>query len=159
MKAAYREDNQHNHERTLRDRARFRLFVLGEEKQGAQAKMLDIKPDEYVVHCFREEKTAGFAVVRLIIDPSEKVFVKEVEQKEGRKCKAIDDRRYDGIAERDYNHLSHCGEESTPRRCVRRILDLVHRAWRRSKESHFDIIHHQRPNLKEAASRSGKTLK
>jgi hypothetical protein len=46
MNGTYREDNQHNHERTLRDCARFRLFVLGEEKQGAQAKLLDIKPHE-----------------------------------------------------------------------------------------------------------------
>jgi hypothetical protein len=56
-----------------------------------------------VVHCFREEKTAGFAGGRLTIDPSEKVFVQEVEQEEGRECKAIDDRRYDGIGERDYS--------------------------------------------------------
>ena len=95
----------------------------------------------------------------MIIDPSEEVFVKEVEQKEGRKRKAIDDRSYDGIAERDYNQLGHCGEESTPCGCAGRILDLVHRAWCRSKESFFDIIHHQRPNLKKATSRSGKTLK
>ena len=56
-----------------------------------------------MVHCFREEKTAGFAGGRLIVDPSEKVFVQEVEQEEGCECKAIDDRRYDGIGERDYS--------------------------------------------------------
>jgi hypothetical protein len=54
-------------------------IVLGEEKQGAQAKLLDIKPNKYMVHRFREEEAAGFAGGRLIVDPGEKVFVKEVE--------------------------------------------------------------------------------
>jgi hypothetical protein len=34
LNGAYREDNQHNHERTLRDRAMRVLFVTDEEKQG-----------------------------------------------------------------------------------------------------------------------------
>ena len=139
---AYREDNQHNHERTLRDRAGLGLFVLGEEEQSAQANLLHIEPNEYMVNCFREEEPAGLAGRRLIVDPSEKVFVQEVEQKEGCKREAIDDRRYDGITERDCNQLGHCGEESTPFRCARRVLDVVHRAWGGCKESYFDIIHH-----------------
>jgi hypothetical protein len=121
--------------------------------------LLDIKPNEYMVYCFGEEEAAGVAGGGLIIDPGEKVFVEEVEQTEGCKREAIDDRRYDGIAERDYNQLSHCGEESTPFRYADRVLGLVHRAWGGSKESYVDIIHHQRPNLKEAASCSGETLK
>jgi hypothetical protein len=55
--------------------------------------------------------------------------------------------------------LSHCGEESTPLRCARRVLGLVHSAWGSGKEIYIDIIHHQRPNLKEAAGCSGETLK
>jgi hypothetical protein len=95
-----------------------------------------------MVNCSREEEPAGVAGGRLIIDPREKVFVQEVEHSEGGKREAIDDRRYDGIAERDYNQLSHCGEESTPFRCARRVLGLVHRAWGGSKESYLEIIHH-----------------
>ena len=79
------------------------LIVLGEEEQSAQAKLLDIKPNEYMVYRFREEEAAGFAGARLIVDPREKIFVHEVEQEEGRKREAVDDGRYDGIAERDYN--------------------------------------------------------
>ena len=112
-----------------------------------------------MVHSFREEEAAGFAGGRLIVDPGEKVFVQEVEEEEGRKCKAINDGRYDGIAERDYNQLSHCGEERAPFLRARRVFRLVHRARGGIKEYHFDIIHHQRPNLKEATSCPGKTLK
>jgi len=79
------------------------FIILGEEKQGAQAKLLDIKPNEYMVYSLGEEEAAGFAGGRLIVDPGEKVFVQEVEQAEGRKREAVDDGRNDGIAERDYN--------------------------------------------------------
>ena len=133
--------------------------VLGEEKQRAQAKLLDIKPNKYMVHSFREEKAAGFAGGRLIIDPGEKVFVQEVEQEEGRKREAADNGRYDGIGKRDYHQLGHLGEERAPFLRATRVLRLVHRASGGTKEDHFDIIHHQRPNLKEAAGCSGKTLK
>jgi hypothetical protein len=74
------------------------LIVFGEEKQGAQAKLLDIKPDEYMVHRFGEEEAASFAGGRLIVDPGEKVFVQQVEQEEGRKREAVNNGRYDGIA-------------------------------------------------------------
>ena len=112
-----------------------------------------------MVNCFREEEPAGVAGVRLIIDPSEKVFVQEIQQREGDKRDGIDDRRYDRIAQRDYNQLSHCGEESTPFGCARRVLGFVHRTWAGRKECLFDIVLHQRPNLKEAKGCSGKTLK
>ena len=135
------------------------FIVFGEEKQGAQAKLLNIEPNEYMVHCFREEEAAGFAGGRLIVDPGKKVFVQEVEQQEGRKRDAVDDRRYDGIAQRDYNKLSRSGKERAPFLRARRVLRFEHSARGGSKEGHFDIIHHQRPNLKEAAGRSGKTLK
>jgi hypothetical protein len=157
--AAYREDNQYNHKCTLRDRTWLMLIVLGEEKQGAQAELLDIKPNEYMVQRFREEEAAGFAGGRLIVDPSEKVFVQEVKQGEGRKREAVDDGRYDGISERDYNQLSRSGEERAPFLGATRVLRLVHRARGGIKEDHFHIIHHQRPNLKEAAGCSRKTLK
>jgi len=111
---AYREDDQHYHERTLRDRTRPILFVLGEKKQGAQAELLYIKPNEYVVDRPWEEESAGVAGGGLIIDPGEMVFVQEVEQKEGHKCETVDDRGYDGIAQRDYNQLSYLGEECAP---------------------------------------------
>jgi hypothetical protein len=104
------------------------LIVLGEEKQGAQAKLLDIKPDEYMVHSFREEEAAGFAGGGLIIDPCEKVFVQKVEQDEGPKRETVDDGRYDGIAERDYNQLSRLREERAPFLRATRVLRLVHRA-------------------------------
>ena len=135
------------------------LFVFGEEKQRTQANLLDIKPDEYMVHRFREEEATGFAGGRLIVDPGEKVFVQKVEQEEGRKSEAVDDGRYDGITERDYNQLSRSGEERPPFLRARRVLRLVHRARGGIKERHSDIIHHQRPNLKEAAGCYGKTLK
>ncbi len=112
-----------------------------------------------MVHRFREEEPAGFAGARLIIDPSKKVFVQEVEQEESRTCEAVDDRRYDGIAQRDYDQLGHRREERTPFRCDRRVLGLVHRARGGIKKDHLDIIHHQRPNLEEATACSGKTLK
>jgi hypothetical protein len=135
------------------------FIILGEEEQGAQANLLDIKPNEYVVYRFGEEEAAGFAGGRLIVDPGEKVFVQEVEQEEGRKREAVDDGRYDGIAERDYNQLSRSGEERAPFLRATRVLRLVHRARGGVQEDHLDIIHHQRPNLKEAAGCSGKTLK
>ena len=100
---AHCEDKQHKHEPTLIDRARATIFALREEEQGGQAKLLDIKPNKYMVNRFWEEKPAGVAGGRFIIDPSEKVFVQEIEQKEGSKREAIDDRRYDGIAKRDCN--------------------------------------------------------
>jgi hypothetical protein len=156
---AYREDDQYNQKCTLRDRTWVVPIVLGEEKQGAQAKLLDIKPNEYMVHRFREEEAAGFAGGRLIVDPGEKVFVQEVEQEEGRKREAVNDGRYDGIAERDHNQLSRSGEERAPFLRASRVLRLVHRARGGIKEDRFDIIHHQGPNLKKAASCSGKTLK
>jgi hypothetical protein len=78
-------------------------FVLEGEKHVAQKKLLDIKPDEHMVNCLREKEPASVARGRLIIDPSEKVFVQEVEQSEGCKRKAIDDRSYDGIRERDHS--------------------------------------------------------
>ena len=171
---AYREDNQHNQERTLSERARPWVFYhnrfgraivhhdfdLGEEKKpGAQAKLLDIEPNKYMVDCFREEEPAGVAGGRLIVDPSEKVFVQQIEQKEGDKREAIDDRSYDRIAQRDNNQLGYCGEESTPCRCAGQVLGLVHRARGERKESLFDIIHHQRPNLKESKGCPGKPLK
>jgi hypothetical protein len=40
-----------------------------------------------------------------------------------------------------------------------RVLGLIHRAWCRSKQGDFDVVHYQRSNLKEAARCSGKTLK
>lgn len=135
------------------------LIVLGEEKQGAQAKLLDIKPDEDMVHRFREEEAAGFTGRRLVINPGEKVFVHQVEQEEGPKREAVNNGRYDGIAERDYNQLSRSREERAPFFRARRVLRLVHRARGGTKECHFDMIHHQRSNLKEAVGCSGKALK
>ena len=130
---AYRKDNEHNQERTLRSRARPSVELVawnGEEKKpGAQAKLLDIKPNKYMVNCFREEKPAGVAGGRLIIDPSEKVLVQEIQQEEGYKRETVDDRGYDRRAQRGYNQLSYCWEERTPCRCARRVLGLVHRAW------------------------------
>ena len=135
------------------------LYVLGEEKQCTQAKLLDIKPNEYMVQRFREEEAAGFARGRLIVDPGEKVFVQEVDQEEAGKREAVDDGRYDRIAERDYDQLSRYWEERAPFSRARSVLRLVHRAWGGIKEHHFGIIHHQRHNLKEAAGCYGKTLK
>ena len=112
-----------------------------------------------MVHRFREKEAAGFARGRLIIDPGEKIFVQEVEQDEGSKRNAVDERRYDGIHESDYNKLSHSGKEGAPFLRARRVLRVVHRARGGIEEYRFDIIHHQRPNLKESAGRSGKTLK
>jgi hypothetical protein len=134
-------------------------FVLGKEKQCTQAKLLDIKPNEYMVQRFREEEAAGFAGGRLIVDPCEKVFVQEVDQEEGRKREAVDDGRYDGIAERDYNQLSRSGEDRAPLLRARSVLRHVHRARGGIKEGHFDKIDHQRHNLKEAGGCYGKTLK
>ncbi len=94
-----------------------------------------------MVHRFREEEPAGFAGARLIIDPSKKVFVQEVEQEESRTCEAVDDRRYDGIAQRNYDQLGHRREERAPFRCDRRVLGLVHRARGGIKKDHLDIIH------------------
>lgn len=156
---AHREDNQYNQETTLRKRARFVAIVLREEEQGTQAELLDIEPNKYMLNRLREEESARVARMRLLVDPREEVLVQEVEQEEGRKCEAIDDRGYDGIAERDDNQLSNRGEESTPVRSTGRILDLIHRAWCRSKEGDFDIVHYHRSNLKEAEGRSGKALK
>ena len=133
-------------------------IVFGEEKQATQAKLLNIKPNEYVVHRFREKEAAGFAGGRLIVDPGEKIFVQEVKQEEGHKRNTVDERRYDGIDECDYNKLSHSGKERAPFLRARRVLRVVHRARGGVKEYDFDVIHHQRPNLKEAAGRSGKTL-
>ena len=135
------------------------IFVLGEEEQGTQTELLDIEPNKYMLKCFREEESAGFAGLRLIVDPCEEVLIQEVEQKEGGKCEAIDDRGYDGIAKRDDNQLSHRREESAPIRCTGSVPDRVYRARGRSKEGNLEIIHHQRPNLKKAAGCSGKTLK
>lgn len=159
MADAYREDNQYDYKCTLRERTWLILIILGQEKQGTHAELLEIKPNEYMVHRFREEEAAGFAGGRLIVDPGKKVFVQEVEQEEGRKREAIDDGRHDRISKRDYNQLSRSGEERAPFLRTRRVLRLVHRARGGTKEGHFDIIHHQRPNLKEAAGCSGKTLK
>ena len=135
------------------------FIILGEEEQGAQAKLLDIKPNKYMVYRFGEEEAAAFAGGRLIVDPGEKVFVQEVKQAESRKREAVNDGRYDGIAECDYNQLSRPGEERAPFLRATRVLRLVHRARGGTQKDPFDIIHHQRPNLKEAASCSGKTLK
>ena len=82
-----------------------------------------------MLNCFWEKESASVAGLRLIVDPSEQVLVQEIEQKEGRKCEAIDDRRYDGKAERDDDQLGRCREESTPLRCAGLILDPIHRAW------------------------------
>ncbi len=112
-----------------------------------------------MLKCFREEEPASVAGRRLIVDPSEEVLVQEVEQKEGRKREAIDDRGYNRIPEHDDNQLSHPREESAPFRCTGRVLNRVHGAGARSKEGDFDIIYDQRPNLKEAGGCSGKTLK
>jgi hypothetical protein len=102
--------------------------------------LLDIKPNEYMVHCFGEEEPAGVAKGRLIVDPGKMVFIEEVEQREGCKREAIDDWRYDGKDKCEYKQLSRRGEESTPFQCARRVLDLEHRAWGGSKESSFNII-------------------
>jgi len=133
--------------------------VPREEEQGTQAELLDIEPNKYMLNRLREEESARVARMRLIVDPCEEIFVQYVEQEEGRKREAIDDGGYDGIAERDDNQLSHRREESTPVRSTGRVLDPIHRAWCRSKEGDFDIVHYQRSDLKEAGGRSGKTLK
>ena len=156
---AHREDDQYNHETPLRKRARLGFVVLCEEEQGTQAELLDIQPNKYMLDRLREEESTRLARMRLIVDPREEVLVQEVEQEEGRKREAIDDGGYNGIAERDDNQLCHRGEESTPIRNTGRVLDLIHRAWRRSKQGDFDVVHYQRSNLKEAARRPGKTLK
>jgi len=135
------------------------MFVLREEEQGTQNKLLDIEPNKYMLKCFREEESAGLAGLGLIVDPCEKILIQEVKQKEGGKCEAIDDGRYDGIAKRDDDQLSHRREESAPIRCTGSVLDRVHRARGGSKEGNLKIIYHQGPDLKKAAGCSGKTLK
>ena len=111
-----------------------------------------------MLNCFREKEPAGVAGMRLIIDPGEEVLVQKIEQQEGRQRETIDDWRYDGIAERDDNQLSNRREECSPFRSTGRVLDLQHRAWGRSKKYDFDIIHHERYNLKKAAACFRKTL-
>jgi hypothetical protein len=54
--------------------------------------------------------------------------------------------------------LSNHREVCSPLRSTGRVLDLIHRAWSRSKEYDFDTIHHKRSNLKKAATCSRKTL-
>lgn len=135
------------------------IFVLREEEQGAQTKLLDIEPNKYMLKCFGEEESAGLAGLGLIVDPCEKVLIQEVKQKERAKCEAINDGGYDGIAKSDDNQLSHRREESSPFRCTGSVLDRVHRARGGSKEGNLEVIHHQGPDLKKAAGCSGKTLK
>jgi hypothetical protein len=117
------------------------MVVLGEEEQGTQAELLNVEPDKYMLNCFGEKESPGVAGIWLVVDPNEQVLVQEIEEKEGRKCEAVDDGRYDGITERDDDQLSHCREESTPLRCAGLVLDPKHGAWGRTKEGDLDIIH------------------
>ena len=71
----YREDNQYDHETTLRKRARLVILVLREEEQGTQAELLDIQPNKYMLKCPGEEEPARVARMRLVVDPSEEVLV------------------------------------------------------------------------------------
>jgi len=65
--------------------------------------LLDVKAHKKMLNRFREEESTSLAGTRLIVDPSEEVLVKEIEQNEGNKCEAINDRGYYGVAERDYD--------------------------------------------------------
>lgn len=111
-----------------------------------------------MLECFGEEETASVTRKRLIIDPGEKIFVQHVEQEEGCKGQAVDDGGDDRVAKRDNNQQRRRGEECTPIRCPRRVLDLVDRARGRAKQSDFDIVKSQRHGLKEAARSSRKSL-
>jgi hypothetical protein len=104
---AHCEYKQHNYERTLRNCAGFLMVVLGEEEQGTQAELLNVEPYKYMLNCFGEKESPGVAGAWLVVDPSEQVLVQEIEEKEGRKCDAVDDGRYDGITERDDGQLCH----------------------------------------------------
>ena len=77
---AHREDNQYDHDTTLRKGARLVILVLREEEQSTQAELLDIQPDKYMLNCLGEEEPARVARMRLVVDPSEEVLVQEVEQ-------------------------------------------------------------------------------
>ena len=90
--------------------------------------MLDIKPHKEMLNRFREEEPTSLAGTRLIVDPGEEILVKEIEEKEGRKREAINNRGYYGVAERDYNQLSHRRKEGSPDRRSGRVLDCVHGA-------------------------------
>ena len=121
--------------------------------------MLDVKPHKHMLDCFDEEETARVAGRWFIIDPGEKIFVQHVEQEEGCEGKAIDDGRDDGVTERDDNQQRRCREESSPLRCLGRVLDIVYRARGRAEQSDFDEVQSQRHGLKEAVSSPRESLK
>ena len=81
-----------------------------------------------MLDCFGEEETARVAGRRLIIDPGQKIFVQHVEQEEGRKGKAIDDGRDDGVTERDDNQQRRRRKDSPPVRYTGSVLNIIHRA-------------------------------
>ena len=83
----------------------------------------------------------------MVIDPGEKIFVQHIKQEEGYEGKTVDNGGEDGVAECDDNEEGHRREECSPVRRAGRVLDIVHRARGRAKQSDFDIVFSQRQHL------------
>jgi hypothetical protein len=60
-----------------------------------------------MLNCFGEKQTARVAGRRMIVDPSEEIFVQHVEQEECYQSHAVDDGSNDRVAERNDNQQRH----------------------------------------------------
>lgn len=67
-------DDQDDHDRSLRDRGLFSVRVLGEEEETAEADLLDVESNEDVREGFRVELASGLVRGRIVNYEKEEVL-------------------------------------------------------------------------------------
>ena len=90
--------NQDDHEYGFWDRTGLRVITL-EEEQSAETDLLNVHPNKHMLDCLWEKQATCVGRGRLRVPVEEEVLVEEIEKEECKACKAIDNRRDNGISE------------------------------------------------------------
>lgn len=94
------ENNQHDHEHALWERASLPVRVRHEEEQGTKTELLDVHPNEHMLNRLWEEQATRIGRGRLRVLVKEEILVEEIEKEKCKACKAIDYRRDNGVSKR-----------------------------------------------------------
>ena len=101
------ERDKDNHECAFWHSARVSVLVLRQEEQRRETDLLDVHPDENVLHRLREEQSTGLSSRRLVELPEEEVLPEEVEEDKGDEGEAVDDRRDDRVRDRYFSRCEY----------------------------------------------------